>query len=163
MNKYDVNKDGRINQKDRKIIKDYIAMLSKLNVYDIDNDGDINDYLEWRRHFDLSDIDNNGIIQDLDATIIMNAMKDGNTTLRMDLNNDNVVNLEDVTELQKLANNASIMSKKLDVNGDGVISEIDGILLKKIIDICIQLRNQMDVNKDLEVNQEDIKEIEKFF
>lgn len=165
MNKYDVNNDGRVNKYDKDFIQQYVAKLFNLNTYDINDDGDINisDYMEWRRHYDLSDIDNNGLLQETDANLILNAINKRTTTLRMDLNNDNEVNLDDVCQLQLLTRNASALSKKLDVNNDGVISEIDGILLRKIVDVCREILYKMDVNKDGKINVGDAGDIEKHF
>ena len=165
MKKYDVNKDGRINEKDVKIINDYISMLSKLNIYDVNDDGKINlsDYYEWRRQFNLNENDDNGLIQKIDATLIGNAIGHGTTTREMDINKDGVVSMSDVTDLDCFASKVTEISKKMDVDRNGVISEIDGILLRKIVSVCRELHNQMDVNKDGKVNMGDVVAIQQNF
>ncbi len=165
MNKYDVNKDGKVNEKDVKIIKDYISMLSKLSIYDINEDGKISlsDFYEWRRQFNLNDIDKNGIIQEIDATLISNALAYGTTTREMDVNKDGVVSMLDITDLDCFVKKITDISKKMDVDKNGVITEIDGVLLRKIISVCKDLQNQMDVNKDGKVNMGDVVAIQQNF
>ena len=162
MKKYDVNDSGIVNEHDATFVKQYINKMFNFKSYDINDDGEINisDYMEWRRHFDLSDIDSNGLLQEIDANLIWDAINEKRTTLRMDVSNDNVVSFRDVTQIQELANKASALSKKLDVNNDGVISTVDGMILYKIIEVCRDIIRSMDVNKDGDINMHDVTDIQ---
>ncbi len=155
MKQYDVNKDGKVNQEDVTIVQQYVAKLITFDAYDIDGDGDIDlaDYLEWRRHFDLSDIDKNGVLSENDVNEIKKAV--ANLTKKktsMDLNNDNKINMEDVCKLQQLLDRTSALHKKLDLTDNGIITSADGIILRQLIDICRSELKNMDVNKDGKVN-----------
>lgn len=166
MKKYDVNKDGKVNQEDATIVQQYVAKLITFDAYDIDGDGDIDlaDYLEWRRHFDLSDIDKNGVLSENDVNEIQKAIaKLTKKKSSMDLNNDNKINLEDVTQLQRLLNRASALHKKLDLTDNGIITSADGIILRQLIDICRSELKNMDVNKDGKVNMGDVVAIQQNF
>lgn len=162
MNKYDVNNDGKVTENDAKIVQEYLAGFFDLSVFDINNDGevDIDDYMEWKRHFDFSDIDNNGVIEEKDVEIMKKAILNKLTTWDMDLNNDNVVNMHDVCKLQLLTDRTTSLYKKLEMINDGKISKEDGDFLRKMIDVCRNFLNQLDVNKDGNINMHDVVDIQ---
>lgn len=163
MNKYDVNKDGVVTERDATMITTYISGLANFVSFDINNDGEVNmnDYHTWRAQFDFADIDRNGKLDDADVVRIQNAIVNLiDKENSMDINQDGEINTEDATDLDKLIKITYALNRKLDITGDGIITEADGIILNKIIEVCQEMISRMDVNKDGKINLEDATKIQ---
>ncbi len=167
MKQYDVNKDGRVDQKDATRVQKYIArLILQFDECDVNGDGEVNieDYKVWRAQFDFADIDRNGKLDDADVTRIQEAIAGLETKENhMDVNQDGSIGMLDVCKLQQLLNSASDFSKKLDIINDDIITESDGIILKCIINTLRREIDNMDVNNDGRVNMRDVVDIQQNF
>lgn len=167
MKKYDVNKDGRVDQKDATRVQKYIAkLILQFKNCDVNGDGEVNieDYKVWRAQFDFADIDRNGKLDDADVTRIQEAIAGLRSKENsMDINQDGSIGMLDVCKLQQLLNATSDFSKKLDILDNDIVTEADGLILSCVIEELKKAIETMDVNKDGKVNMSDVVEIQQNF
>lgn len=168
MNKYDVNKDGRVTECDAQIVQKYLAELFECPALDVNEDGivDFSDYEKWaeefnnisNRYVDVQkyDMNKDGKLNETDLKIIQEAIaKLRRKTTSMDLDGNMRVNMSDVMLLKEI-----IDKKKLDINNSGKITASDGKILLRIIEKFERFIENMDVNKDGEINMHDVTDIQ---
>ncbi len=163
MKTLDLNKDGKVNNEDVKILQQYLADLTKVGDADVDENGIINmkDVVALQQFIRKHDLNHDGCFSEKDILLIQQAIAELITPNElMDINGDSKVNMQDVIKLQQALKRAQ---NKLDLNKDDKIDANDVQIIRNhiaAIELILDLQ-YADINADGKISMIDVTTLQR--